>query len=198
MRRHKTCAPHGWQAWGQLLVPGSHRGAWEGASLLRARLGDVARLTGGPWGPGGPEVSEEQVQADREAGQASPSFWEKGDPWVKGPSPGSCLTLGLRELSHPCLGGVGAGSWGRAQAAHHEPQSRSPSLPARQDPSLAKPSVGARGSPRNRVWPHGLGCEHPSAGSFPVSSSQLCPQGLPDTPKRLPPSGSPPGCPPAP
>lgn len=31
-------------------------------------------LTGGPWGPGGPGVCEEQVQAEGKAGQVSPSF----------------------------------------------------------------------------------------------------------------------------
>lgn len=86
---------------------------------------------------------------------------------MKGPSLGSSLTLGLRDASHPCLGGAGAGSWGHAQAAQHQPQGRTPSPPARRAPSLAKPGVGAGGSPMNGSWPHGLSYEHSVAGSFP-------------------------------
>lgn len=50
------------------------------------REGDT-ELTGGPWGPGGPGVSDEQAQEEGKAGHVSPSLWKKRNNLLNGPPP---------------------------------------------------------------------------------------------------------------
>lgn len=77
--------------------PGRPRGADDG-------------LTGGPWGPGGPGVCEEQVQGEEKVGHVSPSFWKKGDPSTKWTPTCSCLTQSSE--SHRCQGSRMSGRQG--------------------------------------------------------------------------------------
>lgn len=71
------------------------------------REGDT-ELTGGPWGPGGPGVSDEQAQEEGKAGHVSPSLWKKRNNLLNGPPPsGSHLILRLSmSKGHLTLGSI--------------------------------------------------------------------------------------------